>query len=359
MGTTGDTFAQDGYGTWDFLIHDVQEDVVKRLSLREAARFAMLSRGCRSFYRSRLSQRQARLLEVLQKGVPGRITGPQLGFLRRLLCDALRGRLFGANIDRFMGGPKRPFYIDSEGKRLRRRSVPGCMEVFLGWDWNVENRGPGHPEVWTQTLPWFIFRTPGGVRIEVSGDADLIWDERDRLPLNLADFLLRIEYYQSDDVDWVCALVQAVSLFVFEKGFEEREDRWAAIPKSAGRGRQKTRVLIERAPRVLAVQLRQGCNMQGTAEGRALEGMQGLVAGAKACGYFHVGPYLNGAGPSDDRANLALALKRRELIKKDIACEGAGAVLLVRVVSGAGFEAEGVIPCQEVEPTRGVRVPVP
>jgi hypothetical protein len=328
---------------------------VKRLWLREAARLATLSRGCRQFFRARLNPEQAGLLEVLQKGVPGRMSGPQLGFLRQLVCDAIRGRLF--SVHRESSAPVSPsmhdFCIDSEGQRLQgRRSNSECLEVFLGWHERVKHQGPGQPDVWVLTLPNCRVKIPGGASIKISWTTGWPLNPWDRVPTNLAELSVSFEHCKDNDADWLRALLLAISLFVFEEGFAEREERWKAVPGGSCKG-LKTKILIECAPRIVSVLLHADANQEGTDELRLLAGMQGLVQGTQARGFFHVGPNRENrfrALLAEEDEERQAASEQRKLIENGIRRAGASAILLLRVVNNGGFEAEGVVPHHEMEP---------
>lgn len=349
---------------------------MKRLCLREAARMAVLSRGCRGFYRSRLSQEQARLLGLLGRGLGRSITGPQIRFLLRFIQDAVRGCLFREHWETTslagIRNKKQKICVDPTGRRLAGRSGSGCLEVRLEWHMSEKFGEAGQLDGQArETRPHCAILTPGGYLIGIHWGQfheKYVWGGYDRLPTDLAEVSIDFRDYRivgvNDDDELVRALLLCTSLFILEKGFKARRTVWDVVPSDcAQQGRQRGKdadnapcaVYIERAPRVVAVEL-SAVKGKGAEELSVLAGMQGLVEGAQARGYFHVGPngvprpscntYREGV-PSIEipwSANL-----QRRSIRERITQPGTGAVFLVRVKTDTdgGLEAEGVIPWPE------------
>lgn len=361
------------------MVRDLQEVVVNRLCLREAARLATVSRVWRQFFLSSISPEVAPLLDVLRRGVPGRITGPQLRFLLRLIQDALCGRLFSWYGP--TGGREPPedprwgfgrrFFIDAEGRLWTRDLRLGCTKVYLGWryTWQV-HRTEGRQKIVVHTLPHCKVSVPGGALVEIlGGRPKRHWSvgPLDRLPGHLANLTVYFEGCQVGDGEWVRSLMLGISLFIFEKGFEEREVTWEAVRragctarrKTGSYRRRKTKTRIERAPRVVSVRIGEEDRVGAEEWRRVLAGMQGPLAAPHTFAYYHVGPRdLEQSLFHIEQEWLAawdrlkyLAYLRRRLIWERIRAPGSGAILLVRVVSStdSGIEAECVIPCRARE----------
>lgn len=389
---------RNGTGTFELLPRDIQLNLVNPLSLWELARLATFSRGWRELFRSFLTPDQARLLEVLGRGVPGRITGPQLGFLLRLIKDAVRGLLFAAHWEKTdpLNPEPQSFLIDAEGQRLPFLSGSGHVEVCLRWIEELTSsrlQSIVFPDLHMQTLPRCSVRTPGGACIEISGRRPGAEGcASDRVPSDQAELSVTLQHYEGDDGEWFRALLLGVSLLVLNRRFSKWELTWGlrregsctgtGQPAMSLQGPQlcvrrgtavrrcrgtAVRVLpdsarvpdggnfvwyIEKPPRVVAVRLLTG-DGQGWKEYQVLEDMQVFKTDARACIYYHVGP--DGLSQcsfkthddwrtAESHSNDSAATQRR-LIEDIITQPNPGAVLLVRVVSSirGGIEEEGVI----------------
>lgn len=331
--------------------------MVSRLPVWDAARVATLSSECLEFFRSRLSLEQAHLLGVLVRGVPGRITGQQMRFLRRLLKDAVRGRLLSSHWEGAVPADptEQRFCIDAFGERknggwgaqLPRCWDRGCLVVTLGWIEEERHMVQGQHLYRVHALPYCWVTTPAGPSIDISKGRQRL-NKYDKVPMSLADLSVFFRQQGCHDAQWLRALLLGISLFALEKQFEESVNKW----KGSRRRPNRREVLYETAPRVVALSFDTG-NGQGAEELRVLKGMRGLAEGAGAFACYHVGHNLlprqlstTYQGWTDAKSAMYDAAKRgRGPIEEHVARPGTGAVLLVRVVNNwrAGVEEDGVI----------------
>lgn len=279
-GAAGDA---DSWLLWKALPVELQEKVVVKLPLREAALVATLCRRYRELLHSRLSPQHARLLQVLTAGAPGRISAPQLEILIALLRSVIRGRpltSFWARKLKVWGPWAHEFFVDPKGRRVRKPS-PGsnCFKVRLAKRSPHCERGWGPGMCWRH--PHFTVKLPGGALIRIQWARFL--SEGAFTDVEGA-YNLDIYFRDSRDSEWVQALLLAVCLFFC---LSEPDGCTAGV-----RGGTRC-VPFEGVPPQVYLQMHVGSVRHAEALAQLLGSMADLVGGSRCHASFSVRPYLD------------------------------------------------------------------